>query len=269
MTQNKTVEVVSHAISGVQSDVLLSAADAGKRIFTFDEILKRSGLSRERLRSVLMVLAKRGWLRRINRGLYMIVPVEAGKDRLFTESSFIIAKHLMPDGAISHWSALNYHGFTEQLPLGAYMSGTKRKRNREVMDLPYTFVFMGEKAFFGHEDIWVESEKVRITDPSRTLIDAMWMPQHCGGMAQILDSLDASAASKIDFRTLNRYLHRLDRTVLFKRLGFLSDLMGWEAPEIETWLGVVDKNYNLLDPDGPRNGKVNSKWRLRINVDIG
>ena len=269
MTQNKTKPTISHAMSGVQSDVLLSAADAGEKIISFDEIRKQSGMSGARLRPALVELVKRGWLRRLSRGLYMIVPVEAGKERIFTESSFIIAKHLMPDGAISHWSAFNYHGFTDQLPRGAYMSGTRRMRSREVLGLPYTFVFMDAESFFGHGEIWVESEKVRITDAERTLIDALWMPKHCGGMALILGSLDGDSASKLDSQRLNDYLQKLDRTVLFKRLGFLSDLMGWKLPHAEAWLSAVDKNYNLFDPDGPREGRVDSKWRLRINADIG
>ena len=269
MTQNKTAPFISHAISGVQSNVLLSAAEEGQRIILFDDIRRKSGLSRERLRPVLVELVKRGWLKRLNRGLYLIVPVEAGKDRLFTESSFVIAKYLMPDGVISHWSAFNYHGFTDQLPLDVYMSGTRRMHNREVMDLRYTFVFMGKESFFGHEDIWVESEKVRITDAERTLIDALWMPKHCGGMALILEALNVDSASKLDYKKLGDYLNKLGRTVLFKRLGFLADFMGWKIPQAEAWLGAVDKNYNLLDPDGPKKGRVDSKWRLRINVDIG
>lgn len=269
MTHNKTMSVTSHAISGIQSNVLLSAADAGQRIILFDDIRKRSGLSRESLRPVLVELVKRGWLRRVNRGLYMIVPVEAGKERVFTESSFIIAKHLMPDGVISHWSAFNYHGFTEQLPRGVTMSGTRRMRSREVMDLRYTFVYLSKESYFGHEDVWVESEKVRITDAERTLIDALWMPKHCGGMALILGSLDADSVSKLDFAKLNDYLQKLGRTVLFKRLGFIADFRGWKIPQAEAWLSMVDKNYNLLDPDGPKKGRVDSKWRLKINIDIG
>ncbi len=269
MTHNKTKVAISHALSEMQSHVLLSAADVGKPIVTFDEIREGSGLSRERLRPALMALTKRGWLKRINRGLYMIVPVEAGTNRLFTESSFVIAKHLMPDGAVSHWSAFNFHGFTDQLPRGVYVSGTRRMHNREVLDLQYTFVCMGKESFFGHEDIWVENEKVRITDKERTLIDALWMPKHCGGMALILGSLDTDSVSKLDHKRLDEYLHRLDRTVLFKRFGFLSDRMGWKIPEAEAWLGAVDRNYNLLDPDGPKDGPVDSTWRLRINIDIG
>jgi predicted transcriptional regulator of viral defense system len=269
MTHNKTKSIISHAISGIQSDVLLSAADEGKRVITFDEIRKRSGLSRERLRPVLVELVKREWLKRINRGLYVIVPVEAGKERLFTEPPFIIAKHMMPDGAISHWSAFNYHGFTDQLPKDVYMSGTRRMRNREVMGLRYIFVFMGEKSFFGHEDIWVENEKVRITDAERTLIDALWMPKHCGGMSLILESLDSDSVSKLDSQKLGNYLQKLGRTVLFKRLGFIADLLGWKIPHTEAWLKMIDKNYNLLDPDGPKKGRVDSKWRLKINMDIG
>jgi len=272
MTHNKTNKFISHpshAISGVQSNVLLSAADVGKKIITFDEIRKRCKFTRERLRTVLVELVKRGWLRRINRGLYMIVPVEAGKNRLFTESSFIIAKYLMPDGVISHWSAFNYHGFTDQLPLGVYISGIRRKRNCEVLDLRYTFITLDKKSFFGNEDIWIENEKVSITDRERTLIDAFWMPKYCGGMALILSSFDEDSASKLDYKRLNDYLHRVGKTVLFKRLGFMADLMGWKIPQAETWLGVIDKNYNLFDPDGPKKGAVDSKWRLRINIDIG
>ena len=43
----------------------------------------------------------KGWLARIERGRYLIVPLEAGPDRVWTEDALVIASylvHLLPPG---------------------------------------------------------------------------------------------------------------------------------------------------------------------------
>ena len=60
----------------------------------------------------------------------MIVPLEAGPDRTWTEDAHVIAGHLVSPGMVSHWSALNYWNLTEQIPRVTYVQTTARKENR-------------------------------------------------------------------------------------------------------------------------------------------
>ncbi len=61
-------------------------------------------------------LEQGGWLRRIERGLYMLIPLESGPDRTWTQDSLVIGTRLAEPSAVSYWSAFRYWNLTEQLP---------------------------------------------------------------------------------------------------------------------------------------------------------
>ena len=71
-------------------------------------------------------LVDKGWLERIEKGKYLIVPLEAGPDRTWTEDAHVIAGHLVSPSMVSHWSALNYWNLTEQVPRVTYVQTTAR-----------------------------------------------------------------------------------------------------------------------------------------------
>jgi predicted transcriptional regulator of viral defense system len=133
------------------SELLTEMTRQGKRIFTFEDAAKAYGSSGQSLRGLLSTLVKRGWLLRVEKGKYLILPFEAGREREWTEHEFIIASYLIGPYYIGFRSALNYYGYTEQISRTVFIVSTRRKlkSSLEVSGVTYRFVSLAERKFFG------------------------------------------------------------------------------------------------------------------------
>ena len=66
---------------------------------------------------------------------------------------------------------------------------------------------------------------------------------------------------------LVEYALRLDVGAVIRRLGFLLENSGIDAPaDLERLRAKLTKTYHLLDPDLPAEGRRVARWRLRLNV---
>ena len=61
-------------------------------------------------------LQNKGWIRRIRRGRFGVVPLSSGDNRSPQLHEFVVAMELISPAVIAYWSALSHHGMTEQLP---------------------------------------------------------------------------------------------------------------------------------------------------------
>lgn len=75
MTQN------DRTLGKTGSELLTEMTRQQKRIFTFKDAAKAYGSSGQSLRELLSTLVKRGWLQRVEKGKYLILPFEAGHER--------------------------------------------------------------------------------------------------------------------------------------------------------------------------------------------
>src|SRR5215475_13787210 len=109
-----TEKRIKRSDRGVELVRLLSSE--GHPIFSIEqarELSPRVGLKDSYLRESLYHLRRNGWLVSLHRGLYAISPTVPG---VTPTHEFAIAMALVQPAAISHWSALHYHGLTEQIP---------------------------------------------------------------------------------------------------------------------------------------------------------
>lgn len=242
-------------------DVVDKLAEIGD-IFTFDEALETTGIQRNVLWVILSRLEKRGFIERIEKGKYMIVPLGAEKGK-YTLNEFVIGSILVDPYAISYWSALHHYGFTEQIPNVVFVQTTARKKRRKVdiFNVTYRIVRVKAGKFYGRRTEWVEDTKVYITDREKTIIDCLDKPQYCGGIVEVAKAL--YRYEEMDQKKLSEYAQRIGNTGVIRRLGFLFDRMGIDIdlPEIDT------RSYLRLDPTLPDKGPKSSKWRLTINMD--
>lgn len=96
--------------------LLQKLSQKSKPIFTLNEaarIAQSESIQLSQLRRILSNLSKKGWVIRLRRGLYAGVGSLPNQAHI---NSFAIATHLVEPSAVSHWSALQYHGLTEQIP---------------------------------------------------------------------------------------------------------------------------------------------------------
>src|SRR4030042_1572395 len=87
-------------------------------------------------------LQSKGWIRRIRRGRFAVVPLSSGEDRSPQLHEFVVAMELASPAAIPYWAALNHHGMTEQLPRTVFVSTNHpvRRPPGEVLGMSYTII---------------------------------------------------------------------------------------------------------------------------------
>jgi len=229
-------------------------------IFTFEDAKGITGLSADSLKKLIFRLERKGAIERLEKAKYMIIPLGAEKER-YSLHEFVIGSLLVKPYSISYWSALNYYGLTEQIPNTVFIQTTSRKKrqNIDIFGVNYRIVRIKEAKMFGIRRKWIEEVPINITDREKTVIDCLDKPQLCGGILEVAKALESS-----DLREdrLVEYAERIGNSGVIRRLGYLTELLGMnlKLPRVDT------RNYLLLDPTMPKNGKRNAKWRLIINI---
>ena len=253
--------------------------EEGKRIFTITDARKAAsscGMADNYVVEALYHLSNNGWIARLKRGLYVISSSFPGMTPVH---EFEIAMALVQPSAISHWSALHFHGMTEQIPQRVYVTTTQavpisravkmrnkgqRSFSREINGIIYEFIKIKPERFFGIKDFWVGEVKVAITDPERTLIDGLISPKYFGGWAEIF-SVFESHISSLDLAKMISYSLQLD-AVITKRLGWIMEKAGVEDSILQKLEAVPIKGYRVLDSSGPRKGTCNKRWMIQENL---
>jgi len=239
-----------------------------KTIFAFPDALE-FWVSPDATMNALGRLVKNRWLFRLENGLYMIIPLEAGPERQWSENALIIASHLVSPGAVAYWSALRFWNMTEQLPRVQFIQTTKRKRSVSIQGVDYRFVTVSEKRFFGTVSRQIEGQSINVTDREKTLIDAADRPDLSGGIVQLSEAM-STAQDQIDWEKLTEYLEKWGGGAAAKRLGYVLEFLGLPIPNRELilskWQSMISKGISPLEPGSPKAGPTLVRWQLQINV---
>ena len=248
---------------------LTSMASRDKRIFRFQDALQYWASERQ-TRKAMSRLLKKGWVKRLARGLYLLVPLEAGIDGQWSDDPLLIGTQLVAEGAIGYWTALHYWQMTEQIPRTIFVQ-TKIQRKpslEKISGLQYQFVSVKPDRFFGIQKQTSKGMSFGATDREKTLIDACSRPDLCGGIMQIAQALQS--IDVLDWEKLYEYLERFDSGAVYKRLGYLVEHLAIPMPEkdkrMDAWQSKMTRGIAWLEPGGAQSGSINTRWRIRINI---
>lgn len=269
----------NHFYAGSGVELVRRLASEGVRIFTLNQVRDTAseiGLSQGYLRQALHHLTKTGWIVRLRKGLYALSSSVTGGAPLH---EFEIAAALVEPAAISHWTAMHYHGLTEQPPRKIFIlttteaappqdrsDGNKRKAgNRYIIaGVPYQFIQVKPQRFFGVQKIWVGETRVNITNMERTLLDCLSKPRYCGDFSEVLGAFK-TATGILKLERIADYALRLDAATA-KRLGWILESLDINAQSLEPLLTMPSKGYRKLDPSGPDKGPYNKRWLIQENL---
>lgn len=242
---------------------------------TFDvaEASRVLSVSRGEASRLLVYLARRGWLSRVRRGLYVAVPLDARRSGEWVGDPWVVAERVFSPCYIGGWSACEHWDLTEQVFRTLLVVTARRVRHRdlEIQGLPFHLTVRAEKALFGTASVWRGQTHVAVSDPSRTIIDVLDDPRLGGGMRTVTDVLHEYLISEHrDDKLLVDYGDRLGNRAVFKRLGYLLERSATHAPElVDACLLRRSAGLTLLDPAVKAPGRIVRRWGLRINVVLG
>ena len=240
--------------------------------FTPAQAAKLLSVDVVRARKLLAYLASRGWLSRIRNGLYTPIPLGATAPTQWREDPWIVAATSFAPCYIAGWSAAEHWHLTEQIfrDVVVITATPVRTRMVKIQDTSFRLSHRKESEHFGLAIVWRNQTSVKVSDPSRTLIDMLDDPAMGGGIRHVADVLDAY------FRSEHRnddkiiaYADRLGNHTVMKRLGYLTETLKIDAV---TLLGACLNRRSLgltkLDPSSKSQGRILKRWGLRINATI-
>ena len=251
-----------------EAEFLATMAGNGDSVFTFE---RASGFwgGGQYARNALAQLEDKGWIERLERGRYLLIPLEAGLEREWSEDPLAIGSFLVPDGAAAYWTAVRHWGWTTQLPSEQiFITPRRRYQPRStVLGVRYRFVTLKPERIFGITEEWQRGLVLKVTDRERTVVDMMDRPDLAGGIAEVSESL-RMAWQELELSRVTEYMSRLGSGTVPKRFGFLAEQM--ELPEFAAWLPrwreLIGSGFTQLERGGAPGGRMLRRWNLQVNA---
>jgi len=239
-----------------ETKILQDLSDYGLDIFTRTQLAEISLLSEKELEIALRNLIKKDNIHIIEKGKYC---------KYGFADELVIGDFLAHEGGIAYWTAMNYHGLTEQIPNVIFVQTIRQKHSKKVFNVQYRFIQIKTSKNFGYKTEGYGNHSYKITDLEKTILDCFDLPKYSGGYPEIIK---AFYNAKLSSQKLIRYSKKMKNISVSKRLAFLADL--FEKKELEPFTkyvqSIVKEKYNLFEHNGEPTGKTNKKWRLILNL---
>lgn len=271
----QSIGTPDHDLGGLgeaEREVLSALAALERPAVTADDVVRLLGKKRSAANLLLSRLARKGWLRRLRRGVYAVVPLSSRSGEPVVEQPFAVAMELFAPCYISGWTAAEHWDLTEQIfnAVVVYSAKPQRRALQHIGGVTYRVRHVPEEAIFGTSRIWSGTVAIEMATVHRTLIDVLDAPEMGGGGRQMLEIVQAYWKRRDeDAGTVLDLAARLGRGSIFKRLGFTAERFAQPADAwLEACRAQLSAGVSLLDPSGPRRGPIVSRWRLRINVPM-
>jgi predicted transcriptional regulator of viral defense system len=225
------------------------------------------GLPRPAAAKLLARWAKKGWLSRVRRGLYIPVPLESPTADIPLDDSWAVADRLFRPCYIGGWSAAEHWDLTEQIfrTVMVFTTQRPRVRNQNIKGTAFLIRTIPDKALFGLTPVWRGQVKVMVSDTSRTLLDMLSDPQSGGGLRSTVELFRNYLASESkDLSLLLQYGDQLGNGAVFKRLGYLLERYAPDDKDIMNQCRQRLSTGNArLDPSNP-SPRLITRWRLWV-----
>ncbi|PIP67820.1 MAG: hypothetical protein COW92_04415 [Candidatus Omnitrophica bacterium CG22_combo_CG10-13_8_21_14_all_43_16] len=253
----------------VSANLISRLYDEDKTIFEIGDVQRILVKKYNDVTDLLSRLVKRKVITRLKAGKFLIIPQELGSAERYVGNWYLLAREVVnsPLYYIAFYSAMHYWGMLTQPLIKIFTATPKRQIVPLEMRDKLTFIFVKGKSIWGIKEEWVtKTEKVRISDLERTIIDAVVHPQYCGGITEIAKGIWL-AKERIDYERLKNYVDRYGKNVVAKRLGYILEILKIEQPAL---LGqckkYIRKRYDLFDPTLPMEKIDKNNWHLIDNV---
>jgi predicted transcriptional regulator of viral defense system len=228
-------------------------------LVSFDQLAEMFIEDRQYLRKRISKLARKGWLFRIKRGLYVISDLHSRGTLSISQYSIVNA--LVDQAYISFESALQYHGYYDQL-LNKVSSIATQQYQDKVIDGWYTFSFVRTlpEYFYGWETHQIDGQAVKIASKEKALIDLIQFHRNRYSIDLVLEKL-GNYRNEFDLELLIALCLKTNTTV--KRiLGFVLDCLKLDSSRLYKALHTSKGTSRITDS---ADNLYNSKWRLHYD----
>jgi predicted transcriptional regulator of viral defense system len=247
-----------------------------------------SGL--EEVYPVLRRMEERGEIRAIPRlrHLYAVTVPYAPTGHVEEDEILMEAN---PYAALSHITAMVFHGLTDELPqrliasipergtAGLLPPGTDSldweglyppvgTTPKSIRHIPVHWVHLTRKKYFGTREYRPRTYPVRVTTPERTLLDCLQQPDLCGGFENVLQAWTRTIDT-IDIDEILNYTELYGINLLRQRVGFILEELGIQHPTLEEWRQQAKRGgSSKLVSSLPYTSTHSERWNLSLNAPV-
>lgn len=183
-----------------------------KKCFSFKVVEQLVGGNYNTAKSLLRQYVQKGYIQQIKKNLYVAISIESGTP---AATRYQIASSITPTSYVSHHSALEYYGYTNQVSYEMNVSSDTVFGDFEYEGINYAYISSRLP-----EGI-VGQQGVRVTDLERTIVDYMGDFDRIGGLEELLRSLEM--ISFLSEEKLLGYLELSGKAVLYQKAGYILE----------------------------------------------
>lgn len=257
-------------LSRNEAKIVLEREWQGKRSITLAEISALLRSTPGYARFVAHRLVRKGWLERVRRGIYRLIPADRGPQGIADTHPLIAGSFLGRPHFYSFGTACSHHGLTQQVFSEITVACQEPRRPLTARAHRYVFVRMPADRFFGFEESRVLGEAVPMADRERAMLDALDRPDLAGGIGEVSGIL-RKGFRQCHWGRLGEYLRRRKASSLAQRLGYFMDLHHAPAPQsfrrqLRTIVRESAKIHLGSRKRWGSHGTLAPEWNVVVNV---
>ncbi|MCR5089392.1 MAG: hypothetical protein K6C08_07780 [Oscillospiraceae bacterium] len=227
-------------------------------VFTIDD-LKQYYTNPESARTAIKRLTAKGMATKIRRNLYTCI---SGETSAPVANRFQIASALTPTAYVSHHTAMEYYGITDQVFYEVYVASETEFQGFSFDG--YTYRFVRSRLADGVEKAPF-SGGIHITDRERTVLDSIKDMDKIAGAEEVFSNIQS--IKRLSEEKLICYLDRYENQFLYQKTGYILSHM-------QNNFGLTDAFFTLCKEKAGKStrylsneykkGTFDAEWNLVI-----
>ena len=213
--------------------------------------------------SLLLDYQKRSLIESVKRNLYVAISLETKQS---IANRFLIGSKVTDDAYITHHSAFEYYGYSNQVFNELYISGDKRFNPFQYDG--FTYRYLAPRI---QEGVDVKLDGIHVTDIERTVLDSINDFEKVAGLEELLRCLEL--IPYVDEEKLLVYLGSINKQVLYQKTGYILEHYKNELRLSDLFFDTCKKSainsvrylYNGIQNE-PK--FFNSYWNLIVPRDL-
>jgi len=245
--------MVSQSVSGSEAELIEELEEKEVVYFGPREVSNFLGIERRNAYQLLNRMKRKGLVVHVERGKYVL------KELWNSLDVYRLASELVNASYIGFWSALHFHGLTDQVPRKVFVATPKRKESLEIQGDEVRFVNIQKSMMFGYE----REGGVRVSNPEKTVVDSLRFPSKAGGIDHVYRCLK----NDLEVEKITDYCLRMGVDTVIARAGYLLDRKGFDGLErLKEEVEELDQRAVLSPGSGRTN--LDKEWKIYVNVNL-
>ena len=189
------------------------------RIFTFDDVMNETGLSRAGTSTALARWQMQGLLKPVRRNLY--VAINPSSDTPIADK-YELCSRISATSYVGWHTALEFHGVAHQPFYNAYVGSKTRFNQFSFYGTDYEYCAAPLEPTEANGIIRpLGNPYVRVSDLERSIIDSCDRIERAGGVEELLHCMES--VTLLNEGKLEKYLSLYNKVFLYQKVGFILE----------------------------------------------